>query len=724
MVRGVICGVAFAAIAAAFAGGATVAAHPALRCVGLRHVGAVTAVGCWQRSGSVWRARTPVRLNGMTLAGSGFVVVDEKRGAIRSTGRVRWRFGDVQIRKGTLTWRRGSALRVAPTGRLRGLAFSGNGTISFTRANGGTTRLATHVSVPLVVGGLTGDAVIAVSRKRGFDVKRLHVNVPRAAFRNLVFQKLDFGYDARDNRWNGSAEATLPAFAAAGVSISGSVAVANGRIVSIGVGADGVSVPLAAGFFLTGAALTVDLDPFGLAGRATATFGPPLRSAAPLRLEGRGSYNGRPERWTASGQVTLPWLAAFKPSVEGSVTLHPGRALTFEADASLAIRGWGVESHIDGFVSQRAFNAEGDATLDVPGPNLNGSGLFSSKGMAACGKFFLGPRIGFGYNWGGGVDFMHSSCDVGRWRVTRVLFATKSTQLVPPTVTVPPGLPFEVFAVRGTEFTVRGPAGTVASTPDRDGPDAFVTHDTDGWAYLVLPVPPEGQYEVTPIGAGTIIEFNVADGLVDPTIVGSVSGSSGLRTLEYQITGLVPGETVSFYQGQSASTAGAEPIAEDVATNGSGTVEFEPEPLGQSTRYIFAVVSIDERPRLQQQLASFDAREVPKPVTFVRIFRDPKDQGWIVNYAQSERVARWEAVVGESRGTGRLAALPPSNNNLTWDGVLRDSIQILAEPPFQRFFPAARDERLRVQMTPFDSFGRAGTAVLCDSAKQGICAAL
>ena len=706
MLRGVICGVALSALVVLLAPGATVAAHSAKECGGVRHVGAVTAVGCWQRSGSVWRAHMPVTLNGMTVAGGGLVVVDEKRGTVRSTRPVRWRFGDVQIRRGVFSWRRGATISLMPQGKVRGLPFEGAGTISFTRGKGGTTRLVTHVGVPLLVGGLTGDAVLTVSRKGGFDVKRLHVTVPRAAFTSLVFRDLDFGYDARGNRWNGSAEATLPAFATLGVSISGRVALSNGKLVSIGVGADGVRIPLTAGFVLTGAAMTVDLDPFGLAGRATATFGPALRSAAPLQLEGRGAYSARPERWTAGGKVTLPWLPAFAPTVDGSVTLHPGRAMTFEADAKLTIRGWGVDSHIEGFVSQRAFNAEGDATLDVPGPNLNGSGLFSSKGMAACGRFFLGPRVGFGYSWGGGVDFMHSSCDVGRWRVTRVLFATTAARLVTQAVIVPPGLPFEVFAVRGADFTVSGPAGTVASTPDRDGPDAFVTHDADGWAYVVLPVPPAGVYNVSAVGAGTIVELNVADGLVNPRIVGSVSGTNQLRTLEYEITGLTPGETVSFYQGQSAGTAGAEPIVEDIAANGRGEVEFEPEPLGQSTRYIFAVVSIDERPRLQQQVASFDSREASKPMTFVRIFRDPQDRGWILNYAQSERVAKWEALLGQVTDE------------------LRTSLTIVPRSPYQRLFKAARDERLRIELTPYDGFGRAGTAVVCDSSKPGVCSPL
>jgi hypothetical protein len=36
----------------------------------------------------------------------------------------------------------------------------------------------------------------------------------------------------------------------------------------------------------------------------------------------------------------------------------------------------------------------------------------------------------------------------------------------------------------------------IASTPDRDGPDAYVTHDPDdAWAYVVLPVPPGGTFE-------------------------------------------------------------------------------------------------------------------------------------------------------------------------------------------------------------------------------------
>jgi hypothetical protein len=41
-----------------------------------------------------------------------------------------------------------------------------------------------------------------------------------------------------------------------------------------------------------------------------------------------------------------------------------------------------------------------------------------------------------------------------------------------------------------------------------------------------------------------------------------------------------------------------------------------------------------------------------------------------------------------------------------------------------RFFKASSDERLRIEMTPYDAFGRAGAAVVCDSSRPGICTPL
>jgi hypothetical protein len=704
MARGGICGIALCAAAAVLAGGATTAA--ARPCKAVRHVGAVTAVGCWTRTGTTWRAPTPVTLNGLTLADGKGVVVDEHKGTIVSKSGVRWRFGAVQIRKAPFAWHRGTKLTVPLTGGVRGLAFRGGGSIAFTGAKGGTTQLTTTVLVPLVAGGLSGDVVLSVSRNAGFDLKHLHVTVPQAPLSRLVFKKLDFGYDMQGGRWYGQGEVTLPAFSSSGVTITGHIGLANGKIVDVGVGADGLQIPLADGFFLTGAAFSAGFDPFGLAGSASVTFGPPLGTGAALKLVGRGEYVGQPERWTASGKLTLPWLAQFTPTVDGSVSVRPGRAVTFDADVNLTIHGWGLTSHLDGFVSRRAFNAEGDASLAIPGPDVHGSGLFSSKGMAACGRVFFGARLGFGYSWGGALDFMHSSCDVGRWRVKLPVTRALAAATVVPTIDVPPGLRFEVFAARGSDFTVTGPVGTVASTPDRNGPDAFVTHDLeDGWAFVVLPVPPAATYVIAAVAGGTIAEVAAADGITDPTISGSVTGSGDQRTLQYGIGGLVPGETVSFYQGQSSTTAGAEPIVEDVAADGGGSVQFTPEQLGQSTRFVYAVVSVDGRPRQQLQIASFDSAEAPTPVSLVRIFRDPSKPGWTVTYAQSANVTEWQAIIE----VGIVQAKRVSRT--------------LTVPPYETFIAASPAQRVLVRMTPYDGFGRAGDAVLCDSTAPGLCPA-
>ena len=149
------------------------------------------------------------------------------------------------------------------------------------------------------------------------------------------------------------------------------------------------------------------------------------------------------------------------------------------------------------------------------------------------------------------------------------------------------------------------------------------------------------------MGTGTIAKAKPRpNGTTDPTIAGTVTGTGDKRTLQYGIGGLVPGETVSLYQGQSSTAAGAEPIAEDIAGDSSGSnaasVQFTPEALGQSTRYIYAVVSIDGRPREQALVTSFDSQETPPPASLVRISRDPADTEWIVNYAESGNVAEWK----------------------------------------------------------------------------------
>ena len=101
----------------------------------------------------------------------------------------------------------------------------------------------------------------------------------------------------------------------------------------------GVQIPITNGFFLTGADFAVNpFDPLGIGGSATGTIGPPLGGRSAIGVRGTFAYTSKnPETWRAGGDVSLPWLSAFSPKVTGSVSIQPGRAMTFHADANVSL---------------------------------------------------------------------------------------------------------------------------------------------------------------------------------------------------------------------------------------------------------------------------------------------------------------------------------------------------------------------------------------------------
>src|SRR5262249_50978062 len=185
------------------------------------------------------------------------------------------------------------------------------------------------------------------------------------------------------------------------------------------------------------------------------------------------------------GSVTLPWgLPGIKPSVTVDLGLDPGRSMTFKGHLDLTVHGFGITGDLQGFASPKAFNVEGKTTLAFTPLNLRGDALISSKGMSACGRLQLkafgfgvgvGPRLGFGYPWGGAFHFIASSCDVGPLRVVQAL--REAPFAGPTTVVTSSPAQFAVFAVQGqgqfTEFNVSGPTGNFSTTghPDQDGFD-------------------------------------------------------------------------------------------------------------------------------------------------------------------------------------------------------------------------------------------------------------
>ena len=77
--------------------------------------------------------------------------------------------------------------------------------------------------------------------------------------------------------------------------------------------------------------------------------------------------------------------------------------MAFSGHADLTFAGIGASGDLRGYAGPKAFNIEGDGSVQVWGHGLSGTALISSKGMSACGKlkllfksFTFGLRVSVG----------------------------------------------------------------------------------------------------------------------------------------------------------------------------------------------------------------------------------------------------------------------------------------------------------------------------------------
>jgi hypothetical protein len=698
----VVCGVAAVFSAALSLPGGSAQSRSAACTSHLVFAGPIAAQGCWQKTSRGWRASGPVLLDGLRLAGGGPVTVDTHAHTIRSAGSTRWLVGPVQVLHAPFLLHVGKPLSFNASGAVRGLPFAGKAKLAFTRADGGTATVAASLKLPSFAGGALGETTLRVSRKRAFSVQSVHVAVGSLPLGRILFKGLDFRFGG--GVWAASAAVRLPAFAASSPTLTGRIEIANGTLHSIALTGDGLQIPLGAGFTLTRAGFDLGLGPLVIQGNGRAVYGPPIAGKGPLQVDGALQYTSQPERWEATGAVTLPWtLAGAAPKLNAGLEVRPGRSIAFSSDLDLTVHGFGVTGSLAGFASSKAFNVEGKGALTLPAFKLSGQALMSSKGMSACGEIsllVLHKRLGFGYTWGGPLDILGSSCDIGRFRAPvsslRRLFASGPT-----TFELASPAEFAVFKATGGDFTVSGPTGVFSSSPDRDTEQAFAFHDPDdGTAYLAIPTEvPDSFYTLTPNGGATLTNVTVANGLVTHAgtgdVTAGVTGSGQSFTLTYGIdqSQFQPGETVSFYEGQSADDPGANPIVED--TTASGVQTFQPEPLGDTTRHVFAIVSIDGRPRETFPVAQFEYQPVAPPSSGVRV-----ESPTTIVFLKPQRVALWQLTTTAADKNEGYQELPGSAKTFT--------------------VPAGVQT---VTATPVDAFGRVGATVVCQTDKPGTCPA-
>jgi hypothetical protein len=315
-------------------------------------------------------------------------------------------------------------------------------------------------------------------------------------------------------------------------------------------------------------------------------------------------------QYSSSGAVDFGGDLSFAVDVKGPVPLG-------SLDAALQ-----VDAHAAGFIEGSRYNADLSATGCFAGKFTVGSalplpfdglcstvaGVVSSDGVAVCGSLKVGDKdigsIGAGYHWGGSVQFMAGTCDLGPWRVSKA-----SASAAGPKVVEVPGGRGALIAVRGVsgppQVTLHGPHGEVLETP-ADTNEAVRAEHAVAFAnrgmkttYVVLADPVAGRWRVTGDG---IAEVRTAPVRPQPR----VSATLRNHRLTYRVAA-VKGQRVTFEEhGRGVSRA-------ITVARRSGSVRFRPADGRGGRRTIVALVEQDGLPRRRITVARFTAPPRSRP---------------------------------------------------------------------------------------------------------------
>ena len=399
-------------------------------------------------------ARGEVTLNGIRLTpAAGTRVIVSRRigdGVVRTDGPVTVAFGALAVDleqlelDGLLSTAnlRNRALAVFEGVRVAGMRVAPTGSLDFTDANGGQTKVTLRVTLPRAFRrlpgqeesqGVTVEFSPTVSNDLGVTFAG-RVKLAQVRLFGVEVKDLDLAYDhatgVLDGAFGMSLGSALPGRAEP--TITGRIGVAPtgtdcGGLTKLGLEASNLQRHISHGVFLQrlGGAFECLREEGVLLNKLTAgaglSLGPriaigsfeaeavSLDGTAILRLpvnEGRFSF----ELSGAGKIVDLP------VSLQ-RVKLSPVR-VDLEGDLDLTIAGYGARLRmLNSFVDEQGFNFEYSGEANLFGLTADTQALVSTFGFAAC-TGVLGSRVGFGRNWVGPFQTFGSTCDVGDFRDT------------------------------------------------------------------------------------------------------------------------------------------------------------------------------------------------------------------------------------------------------------------------------------------------------------------
>ena len=373
------------------------------------------------------------------------------------------------------------------------------------------------------------------------------------------------------SRWDGSAVITLPTESSTEVGVFAGVSGGQFSYAGAQVTNLGDAVPLATGVYLDriGLAICIQPPPMKFTGAAALRFGPDFGGQKALVLDGQVEYvDSRPWVLSAKGGVSVFGYQV----ADGYFTYKSSGSIDFGFHAGFDFGVASVSAGVDGWIETQEpvrFNVDGYGSVCVVVVAcIRGEITVSTVGIAGCLTLLEGDiwelhedadfvwyapwrvhwelrhwrlRAGLGYRWGGSIDVMGDSCDVGPYRAVRSA-AAAGAQPRRRDITLPDEA-MVALRVEGRtappKLVIRGPGGRRIVSPSEagrieKGRYAIAEEPAERVTHVVIARPRGGRWTIeTQPGSSAIADVRQAGVDEPPTVQAAVGGRGRSRVLGY-----------------------------------------------------------------------------------------------------------------------------------------------------------------------------------------------
>lgn len=601
----------------------------------------------------------------------------------------------------------GFLIKVGPSTTLLGLPVEGEAEVRFPAE--GRTTVRVQAGLSFLTDGLTTGVTVEAVQGEGTRLDDLNfaLNATTLGF-VIKLKKLAFHYNRSAKLFEGTAQMTVPFERPFDIGIA--LRVKDNRLLSIYGEVTGLNRHLGKGVFLQGFRAGYGDDPKRILGGIQLSAGPRVKlpwkkaddpGTAILLVDGdfgmQLPLDGKPAIFGLSGKATIGGVL---PLAQSQVLVSQNGLVAARGQVGGDYYVGYFQVTIDGWIAERAFNAEGDASVGLILAKkrvelAGGSAVVSSTGWAACGRIpVINVGGGLGQRWGESLATF-DGCDLGEYRTARPADLPSSLdEIVRPAdlvslrvgrLGVPVGGLLRPITARGARQASRGErvavprgAGQVslqlqggAGVPEAkiataDGrvlvdtaagdqlqPTHLVLHDADARrTSVLLKDPPAGDLYVIEAASAPVASVRSAFELRAQRVRARVVRRGDRQVVRWSVRpALQPGQVLELSEqvqgGAGGEAGGGSPIVQ--TTRSTGEQAFTPLRSAERGRELVAGIRTNGLVRSTATVARYRTPAVRPPAPrAVRLRRSGRSVQ--VRWAGARPSAGWSVALRASTG--------------------------------------------------------------------------